>query len=70
MTINIKTTNDAFGNGYRSMFAETARILRELADKLDAGESPKILYDINGNKCGSVRGVRDPFAAPDPRMHR
>jgi hypothetical protein len=52
MHIKINTENDAFqgGNGR----AEIARILRELADKIEAGESPRTILDVNGNTVGRI----------------
>lgn len=59
MTITIKTGNAAFE---LRKAAEIARILHELADKLDNAEltphpgAPWLLFDSNGNKVGIVRG--------------
>lgn len=51
ISIKIKTVNAAFdGDEAR----ETARILRELADKLEQGREPDSLLDNNGNKVGTV----------------
>jgi len=54
ITIKINTDNAAFENRTRS---ETARILRELAEALDYGETlneeTKLpLHDANGNNVG------------------
>ena len=51
--IEIETDNDAFAP---EPGPELARILRELADKLDAGTVPESvrLRDINGNTCGTA----------------
>lgn len=57
MKVHIRTTNAAF-EGDKT--PEIARILRELADKLerkglpDRGEVWKVM-DINGNSVGTVR---------------
>ena len=51
ITITIETGNAAFSDGNRS--AEIARILRELADKLDRNAT-LCVYDVNGNRCGAV----------------
>ena len=49
--ISINTANSAFeGNEGK----EVARILRELADKLEHGGQPSSVRDINGNKVGTV----------------
>ena len=50
MKITIKTGNAAFEN----LEAELGRILRDLADRLEAYDSPESLRDINGNNVGSV----------------
>lgn len=59
MNIHIRTTNAAFEG---RTAAECARILREIADKLDGAtwSVPKRgteypLYDVNGKKVGKVR---------------
>ena len=46
----IDTANAAFDDGAE---LETARILREIADKLDAGELENSVRDFNGNKVGT-----------------
>lgn len=51
--VTINTDNDAFQGGNRE--AETARILRELADRIANGRSfPIALMDENGNRVGSA----------------
>jgi hypothetical protein len=52
--IEIKTDNEAFDKESRN--AEVARILRGIANKLDAGIwlTLRDLRDINGNRVGSV----------------
>lgn len=50
--LKIKTDNAAFaedGNGGKN---EVARILREIAEKLEAGYDVGSARDINGNKVG------------------
>jgi len=42
--------NAAFEDGEGK--PELARILRRLADKVEAGDEPPFLYDVNGNKVG------------------
>lgn len=49
--IKIKTDNAAFDG---DTGPETARILRELADRFESGYVPLYLLDINGNKVGTV----------------
>lgn len=45
------TGNAAFTDGNAS--AECVRILRETADKLEAGKDHGKVYDINGNPVGT-----------------
>lgn len=50
INIHIQTVNHAFdGDG-----CEVARILRDLADKIEERDIPYYLYDINGNRVGIV----------------
>jgi hypothetical protein len=52
ITITIETGNAAFDN---DPAAEAARILRDLAGRFDrAGIVTPLLYDVNGNYCGSI----------------
>ena len=51
MQITIRTENEAFSD---NPSAELARILRKLAECIENGATPDFLYDINGNKVGSV----------------
>lgn len=53
ITITINTGNAAFSD---DPGAETARILRALADKFEAGRGGDVskLMDANGNKVGTV----------------
>ena len=51
ITITIKTDNAAFQDGMRS--AETAGILRRMADQIDRNATVSV-RDTNGNTCGSV----------------
>jgi hypothetical protein len=51
IVITIKTTNAAFEGNEE---AEVAKMLRELADKLENGQRPEVLFDLNGNRVGSV----------------
>lgn len=50
--VKIETGNAAFSDGNRNY--EIARILRELADKLEHGHEPATVRDINGNTVGTV----------------
>jgi hypothetical protein len=61
--VNISTENAAFDGDARNH--ETARILRRIADRLDAGESMEFyetLLDSNGNDVG-----RCAFKPDEPR---
>ncbi len=49
--INIETGNAAFES---EPATEVARILRQLADRLEEGRHVQALRDINGNLCGEV----------------
>ena len=48
MKINIETENEAFDNP-----SELPRILLEIVDRINQGETQGIIRDINGNKVGS-----------------
>jgi len=50
--IEIKTGNAAFEEDKNY---EIARILRELADKLEAGREPESINDYNGNPVCKVK---------------
>ncbi len=51
LTLKIKTKNAAFEN---DKHAECARILRDLADKLESGNNFCIALDYNGNLVGNL----------------
>jgi hypothetical protein len=51
LKLAIETTNDAFQDGWTA--TECARILRELAARLESGETGGALRDVNGNRVGS-----------------
>jgi hypothetical protein len=51
ITITIKTDNAAFQD---NRHAEVARILRDLANRLDRGFTFDRVQDVNGNAVGSV----------------
>jgi len=50
LTIDIFNSGEAFDEPA----LELARILRELADRIENGTAPEVLHDLNGNRCGSV----------------
>jgi hypothetical protein len=51
LTINIFNSGAAFDD---TPNAEVARILRELAQRFEAGNPPEVLHDMNGNQAGTV----------------
>ena len=52
LTVKIKTANAAFENkGY----SECARLLRQIADKLDIGTDEGTVMDVNDNKVGTFK---------------
>ena len=51
-------SNDAFVDDDA---AEVARILREVADKLENGERVFPIRDINGNQCGYCTDTPSPI---------
>ena len=53
MKIEFDTDNAAFTEDGWSGAAECARILRKIADQLDAGRIHAPIMDVNGNKIGS-----------------
>ena len=53
LEIKMKTGNAAFEDDNRNY--EAARLLREVADKLENGWDRGVLMDINGNKVGDWR---------------
>lgn len=52
--IEIKTTNDAFGDLPELAKYELARIINKLAKDLIDDKRPEKLMDINGNRVGKV----------------
>jgi hypothetical protein len=51
-TVVIQTENAAF----EEPATELARILRELADRVEGGQLPPMtIHDSNGNRCGWVK---------------
>lgn len=52
ITISIENSGAAFDDEPN---IEVARILRELARSIEQGVERTKLYDINGNKCGTVQ---------------
>jgi len=56
ITIKIRhMDNDAFEEADGTI--EAARILRELAKRIEEGRTPIRLFDINGNAVGTVKMV-------------
>jgi hypothetical protein len=57
VTVRISLTNDAFQDGNSG--SEAARILRDLADRIDGSELTKndcrFARDINGNRVGELK---------------
>jgi len=51
LKVNIKSDHAAFEDRDSSR-AETARILRDLADRIEGGDGFFILRDVNGNEAG------------------
>jgi hypothetical protein len=52
ITIEINNSGASFvDEGPRE---EIVRILRELAIRIEEGQTPTIVRDLNGNKCGTV----------------
>jgi hypothetical protein len=58
IVVTINTINDAFL--FPSPDLEVARILRDLADRIDDGHTPSFLYDANGNVTGNVALFNQP----------
>lgn len=60
LTVNIETGNAAFHDEEGEPSGhEAARILRELADRLEAGDTSGKVRDINGNTVGSFELAED-----------
>lgn len=54
ISISFSTKNDAFADGRQD--AETARILRRLADRIEIyGETANVIVDANGNTIGQFK---------------
>lgn len=51
LNINIFYSGEAFDDNPN---IEVARILRNLADRFEAGNPPEVLHDYNGNQAGTV----------------
>jgi hypothetical protein len=58
LTIEIFNSGSAFD---QDASAEAARILRDFADRLEQGNPPEVLRDINGNNAGTAS--LDPMTA-------
>ena len=46
--IKFETDNDAFKEGS----IEVARLLREIADRIENGDTARAIIDLNGNRIG------------------
>lgn len=57
--IEIETLGSAFQEDEYSFSYEIARILKQLANRLENGGQPGYLMDINGNKVGSVEYIEE-----------
>lgn len=53
LTLNITMDNAAFDDGNEGR-TEAARILRKVADRIEAGHHHQRLMDINGNHVGDM----------------
>ncbi|WP_145052713.1 hypothetical protein [Paenibacillus xylanexedens] len=53
MIIRLETQNAAFEGPYGQV--EAARILRELAEKIEFGHEPSRIFDINGNAACTIQ---------------
>jgi len=51
--LNFNTDNAAFSDGNKPY--EIARILREIADKIEDGQTEGNIRDINGNTTGTFK---------------
>jgi hypothetical protein len=58
LTISFRTDNASFTDNPVFQHTETARILREIARKIDAGYSNGAVRDANGNTIGSFEFER------------
>ncbi len=54
LSLEINQDNAAFGENGPDGDIETARILRAMADKVEAGCTDCPIMDINGNRVGSM----------------
>jgi hypothetical protein len=50
--LEIETGNAAFGDSDAERGAEIARILRDVALRLDKGDEYGVIHDSNGNRVG------------------
>jgi len=57
ITITFNTRNDAFQAG--GLNAEVARLLRELAEKIEQGDTPTQLRTANGDTVGLVEYLEE-----------
>jgi hypothetical protein len=64
LTIEIFNSGSAFDQDAN---AEAARILRDFADRLQAGNPPEVLRDMNGNRAGTASlSPMDEWTEEDP----
>jgi hypothetical protein len=59
LSLNIETGNAAFDADGGGLNAESARILRHVADRVEAGQMSGNVRDINGNTVGSFELTED-----------
>ena len=55
VTIKFKTANASFDGSDKPL--EISRILREIADQIEFGETERSIHDLNGNRIGSFKVV-------------
>lgn len=58
---NLKIEISHSGTAFDNPEIETARLLRQLADRIENSDPPHILRDSNGNRCGNVMYSPDYF---------
>jgi hypothetical protein len=67
LTIEIFNSGSAF---HPDANAEAARILRDFADRLQAGNPPEVLRDMNGNRAGTASlSPMDEWTEEDPDQY-
>lgn len=53
--LTLRTANAAFHPEFGDGSDEVARILRDVADRVEAGDRTGVVRDINGNPVGTFR---------------